>query len=169
MPWLKNINNIAFSLTNQYGSKKEKRKIVERFIRDLEIENILPLNKYPYQSSGGQQQLITILRELIYDPDLLLLDEPFASLDYERRMEQQQMLLRFWDHKHTTVLFVSHEIEEAIFLSDKVVLLSKRPAHVEKAFDIELPRPRTISLYKDELFYRYKKEILNSFLETLKS
>jgi NitT/TauT family transport system ATP-binding protein len=166
-PWLRNIDNIAFSLDKSFGNYKKKRLFIEQFLLELKLQNKLPLYKYPYQSSGGQQQAIAILRELIYDPDVLLLDEPFASLDYERKIEQQQMLLNFWTLKEATVILISHDIEDAIFLSDKVVILSNKPASIFEIFNIDLPRPRTLSVLKEDAFFDYKKSVLNSFFKII--
>lgn len=165
-PWMKNISNISFGLKTDNGIViKNKKKYVQEYINNLNAEKLIPLNKYPYQCSGGQQQLVAILRELIYQPEVLLLDEPFAALDYERRLEQQRILMSFWEKAKTSVLFVSHEIEEAIFMSDKVVLLSNRPARIKEIFTIDIERPRDLSSIKTEQFFKLKKEILESFLE----
>jgi len=166
-PWLKNIDNIAFSLEKNGGDKRNKRVFIENFINDLKMQTILPLYKYPYQTSGGQQQAIAILRELIYEPELLLLDEPFASLDYERKIEQQQMLLNYWNRRKAVVLLVSHDIEDAIYLSDKIIVLSNRPATIFDIINIELPRPRTLDMLREDVFFEYKKKVLQSFLKII--
>ncbi len=166
-PWLKNIDNIAFSLEKNGGNKKSKRGVIEKFIDELKMQTNLPLYKYPYQSSGGQQQAIAILRELIYEPELLLLDEPFASLDYERKIEQQQMLLNYWTRRKAIVLLVSHDIEDAIYLSDKIIVLSNRPATIFDIISIDLPRPRTLNILKEEVFFKHKKKVLESFMKII--
>ncbi len=166
-PWLKNIDNIAFSLqADSAKSKKQKRDIVLNFIRDMGLDN-LPLDKYPYQCSAGQQQLVALARELVYQPDVLLMDEPFVSLDYDRRLAQQEYLLNTWAKTNTTILFISHEIDEAIFLADKFVMLSQRPSKIFKIFDIDLPRPRTLDMLVSEEFFKLKVPILKSFKEII--
>src|SRR6266436_2415591 len=131
MPWLNSHDNILFP----YSLKKRKPRALEagdrlsKLLKDLEID--LPQGNYPYQLSGGQQQLVAILRTLIYKPDVILMDEPFSSLDYQTRSFMQMTLLDIWQHEKPTILFVSHDIEEAIFLADKLVLLSALPASVK--------------------------------------
>jgi len=165
-PWLKNIDNIAFSLKSSFGPKKKRREYVCSYVKKMELEE-LPLGKYPYQCSGGQQQLVALIRELIYDPDVLLLDEPFASLDYDRRISQQEHLLKTWKKTKSTIVFVSHELDEAILLADRLILLSQRPATIVDIYDIGLPRPRSIELYEQEVFFKLKVPILHKFREII--
>lgn len=162
-PWLKNIDNIGFSLDSSYGSKKRKHEYIQNYVVEMGLGQ-LPLNKYPYQCSAGQQQLVSLVRELIYKPDVLLMDEPFVSLDYDRRISQQQHLLNSWEKTNSTVLLVSHEIDEAIYLSDRLVLLSQRPAKVLSTYEITLPRPRTIEMLGQEAFFKLKVPILHDFM-----
>jgi len=127
-------------------------------LNDLEID--LPEGNYPYQLSGGQQQLVAILRTLIYKPDVILMDEPFSSLDYQTRSFMQMTLLDIWQHERPTILFVSHDIEEAIFLADRLVLLSALPASVREIKVIPFSRPRTRSLFESDEFFEVKRECL---------
>lgn len=165
-PWLKNIDNIAFSLSSADGQNRDKHKYVESFVGDMGLEE-MPLYKYPYQCSAGQQQLVALVRELIYKPDVLLMDEPFVSLDYDRRLSQQKHLLNSWEKTNTTILFVSHEIDEAVYLSDRIVLLSQRPAQVVASYEITLARPRQIEMLETEEFFRLKVPILRNFREII--
>lgn len=125
LPWRRNIDNIAFPLELQGVEKEERREKVKEFLAAIEIE--LPLFTYPYQLSGGQQQLLAITRALIFEPQVLLLDEPFNQLDYQTRITMQDTLLRIWQKTKTTILFISHDLDEAIVLGDKIIFLSKRP------------------------------------------
>ena len=165
-PWLKNIDNIAFSLKSSFGPKKKRREYISNYVKEMELEE-LPLEKYPYQCSGGQQQLVALIRELIYDPDVLLLDEPFASLDFDRRISQQEQLLDTWEKTHSTIVFVSHEIDEALLLADKLILLSQRPATIVDIYNIDLPRPRNIEMYEKAAFFKLKVPILHKFREII--
>lgn len=165
-PWLKNIDNIAFSLDSEPINKKQKKKLINDFIIKMGLEG-LPLDKYPYQCSAGQQQLVALVRELIYQPDVLLMDEPFVSLDYDRRLSQQEHLLSTWEKTNSTILFISHEIDEAIYLADRLVLLSQRPCKIIKKFEIALPRPRTIDMLVSKEFYQLKEPILKTFREII--
>jgi NitT/TauT family transport system ATP-binding protein len=165
-PWQRNIDNIAFSLDSSRGSKKKKHGYIKKYLKEIGLDE-LPINKYPYQSSAGQQQLVALVRELIYNPDVLLMDEPFVSLDYDRRISQQEFFLSSIQKTSTTILFVSHEIDEAIFLSDRLVLLSQRPASIINIFDITLPRPRKIELLGTEEFFKLKAPILKKFMEII--
>ena len=165
-PWLKNIDNVGFALDPSAGNKPKKHKYIRDFLREMGMEEF-PLDKYPYQCSAGQQQLVALARELIYQPDVLLMDEPFVSLDYDRRLSQQDYLLNTWSKTNTTILFISHEIDEAIYLSDRLILLSQRPCTIMASYDITLPRPRTIEMLVSEEFLALKVPILQAFREII--
>ncbi len=160
MPWLNCKKNILFP----YSLKKRKREIddaekrLKKLLAELKIE--LPLKNYLYQMSGGQQQLVAILRTLIYQPDVILMDEPFSSLDYQTRSFMQNTLLEIWHRENPTVLFISHDIEEAIFLADRLVLLSPHPATVRKVKTIPFERPRNRDLFESKEFFSFKRECL---------
>lgn len=167
-PWLRNVDNISIALDSTIRSRKKRRKYTEDFVIDMDLGE-LPLDLYPYQCSAGQQQLVALMRELISRPDLLLMDEPFVSLDYDRRLSQQAHLLRTWRKTGTTIMFISHEIDEAIYLADKVVLLSKRPANLRATYNIALPRPRNTGMLTSEIFTSLKAEIIETFQEVISS
>ena len=166
LPWFTNLDNIALSLARNI-KKKEKIRIIENFVRSLGLENTFQLGKYPYESSSGQQQLVVLVRELLFGPNLLLMDEPFAALDLERKLKQQLNLIKIWEKTNPTVLLVSHDIEEAIFLADRVVLLSKRPAEIVGVYDVNLPKPRTIDMLDSEELHHLKKSILAKFKQII--
>jgi NitT/TauT family transport system ATP-binding protein len=168
MPWLNCLNNILFpySLKCRKMSIGRGRDRIKTLLRELNID--LPLQNYPYQLSGGQQQLTAILRTLIYQPDVILMDEPFSSLDYQTRSFMQKILLDIWEHEKPTVVFVSHDIEEALFLADRLVLLSPLPARIIKLMEVNFARPRERSLYESNSFFRAKKECLR-VLESAKN
>ncbi len=166
-PWLKNIDNLAFPLELRGITKKEKHKIVTEFMGKLNLE--IPLNTYPYQLSGGQQQLLAIARALLFNPDVLLMDEPFGSLDYTTRYYIRDKLLDIWERTKVTILLVSHDIDEAIYLADRVILLTKQPAKIIEILDANFQRPRNASLLEREEFFVLKAKALHIFKEALNS
>lgn len=167
-PWLKNIDNICFGLDSLPSARRDRREHARQFLDRIGLKG-LPLDKYPYQCSAGQQQLVALARELVCEPDVLLMDEPFVSLDYERRLAQHEYLLKTLAKTRTTVMFVSHEIDEAIYVADRLVLLSKRPGTVRGIYDIPFDRPRQTHLLEDPKFHDFKIPILHEFREMLTS
>lgn len=166
LPWRRNIDNIAFPLELQGMGKKGRREKVKEFLSTVEID--LPLYSYPYQLSGGQQQLLAIARALIFEPQVLLLDEPFNQLDYQTRITMQDKLLHIWQKTKTTILFVSHELDESIVLGDKIVFLSKRPARILEVISNNLPRPRDHNIIQTQDFFSLRNRGLRIFEEALK-
>jgi NitT/TauT family transport system ATP-binding protein len=173
-PWLTAKQNMlfAFSLEERKHLKKTAGERLDHLIDDLGLRSMLPLQNYPYQLSGGQQQLVAILRTLLYDPKLILMDEPFSSLDYQTRALMQATLQDIWHQTKATILFVSHDIEEAILLGDRVILLTPMPARVYEVIDLRsggvlsngtvidsaaFARPRGLDLLESEAFFRVKK------------
>jgi NitT/TauT family transport system ATP-binding protein len=161
MPWLDCWHNILFpfSLKKRKKDVKEAEKRLNNLLAELNIE--LPLTNYPYQLSGGQQQLVSILRTLIYQPDVILMDEPFSALDFQTRIFMQKILLDLWHREKPTILFISHDIEEAIFLADRLVLLSPLPASIVEIKKIPFARPRTRALFDSDDFFHIKTECLH--------
>lgn len=156
-PWLTAIENIEFGPRNQGMPKDERRALAQELIELVRLTGFE--NKYPRELSGGMQQRVAIARALAMDPEILLMDEPFGALDELTRAEMQSELLRIWDARKKTVVFITHSIFEAIYLSDRVVVLSPHPGRVRKEFDIDLPRPRQRSSPK---FMEYYEDIHNS-------
>ena len=116
-------------------------------------------DRYPFELSGGMQQRVSITRALVYDPDVLLMDEPFGALDAMTREAMNLELLRIWSNSGKTVLFVTHSISEAIFLSDRVVALTPRPGRLADTVQVDLPRPRRLDLMQSEAFGKLAKRI----------
>lgn len=160
-PWLKVKNNIAFPLKLRGVPKMERHEKVRGLCEKFGCT--FDLDVYPYQLSGGQQQFASLLRGLIISPDIYLLDEPFSSLDYQTRLFMLEKLVEIWGELHTTTIFVSHDIDEAIFLAQKVLLLSNKPTKVVKTLLNPLPYPRQISLIGTPEFAEMKKEILSIY------
>lgn len=162
LPWLNNLGNIALSLP-WHLSRAEKNKTITGYVASLGLEHSFQLHKYPYECSSGQQQLVALIRELMFEPDILLMDEPSAALDLERKLRQQLNLIDIFGKTKPTVILISHDLEEAIFLADRVVLFSKRPAKIVNIYEIDLPKPRTIEMLTSEGMLDIKQEILKDF------
>jgi nitrate ABC transporter ATP-binding subunit len=165
--WMTVQRNIRFALEKSAISKAEKQDLVDHFIRAVGLSGFE--NAYPKQLSGGMRQRVAIARALVYKPSILLMDEPFGALDAQTRGMMQELLLKIWEEHKVTVLFVTHDVDEAIFLADRVVVLASRPGRVKKEIRIDLSRPRSFEIVTDPEFAAYKREILADIREeTLK-
>nr|WP_254909252.1 ABC transporter ATP-binding protein [Clostridium tyrobutyricum] len=139
-PWLNVKQNIEFGLDIKGISKVERKKISKKYI-DLVGLNKFE-NRYPHELSGGMKQRVAIARALAYDPEILLMDEPFAAVDAQNRELLQEELLSIWNKTKKTIVFVTHSIEEAIFLADKVVVMTNNPGKIKEIIKLNLKRPR---------------------------
>lgn len=156
-PWLTVKRNISFGLDLQNLSSQEKEKIIQHY---LSITGLLDFaNAYPKNLSGGMQQRLAIARTLANNPKILLMDEPFGSLDSQTRSKMQEFLTKLWEDDRKTILFVTHDVEEAIFLADTVYLLSQRPATIKQIFKVPFDRPRFYELKYSQEFFELEKEI----------
>lgn len=164
-PWLKVIDNIAWPLKIQGTVKELRYQKVKKICQKFNVN--LDLNTYPYNLSGGQQQLVVILRALITEPDILLMDESFSALDYQTTLFMMQKVLEIWQKIKITIIFVSHYIDEAIFLADRIVLFSQRPAKIIETLENNLSRPRTLNIMGTEEFAKLKGQALNIFSEEI--
>jgi NitT/TauT family transport system ATP-binding protein len=124
-------------------------------------------DRYPNELSGGMQQRVSIARALANDPKLILMDEPFGALDALTRETLQIELLKIWQQTQCTVLFVTHSISEAVYLADRVVVVSKRPGTIKEIVDIELPRPREREMFTSSAFIEYERYLKNLILEEI--
>jgi NitT/TauT family transport system ATP-binding protein len=165
-PWLKAIDNIHYPLKVLGIPRKERRERVEKLLADFEVR--IDLDAYPYNLSGGQQQAVSILRALVTEPEVLFLDEPFSALDYEMTMFMRAQLQKIFMKTKTTMLLVSHDLDEAIELADKVVLLTRRPTSVAEIVDIDLPWPRNLEVTTGEDFMTLKRHCLDRFWQEAK-
>lgn len=138
--WRTTLRNIEFSLEIKGIKKKERRIAALEYIKKFGLSGFE--NKYPRELSGGMRQRVAIARTIIDSPKVLLMDEPFGSLDSQTRNSMQEFLLEVWQERQDTVLFITHSVDEAVFLSDKIIALSRRPARVRKEFEVDCPRPR---------------------------
>lgn len=141
-PWRTVRHNVEFGLEIKGVKKKERREISSRFIKLVGLEGFE--DRYPYELSGGMRQRVAIARALAYDPEVLLMDEPFAAIDAQTREVMQDELLRIWEETNKTIIFVTHSIEEAVGLADRVAIMSANPGYIKEIVDVDLPRPRRI-------------------------
>jgi NitT/TauT family transport system ATP-binding protein len=160
-PWLTAWNNIEYPLRLMKLPPAERKMRVEKLVARLGIK--IDLARYPYELSGGQQQLVSILRALVVEPEVLFLDEPFSALDYEMTLFMRETLQRLFLETRTTTVLVSHDLEEAVFLADRVLLLSRRPARIADDVPMALARPRTDATLSDPAFVHLKSHCLDVF------
>jgi NitT/TauT family transport system ATP-binding protein len=160
-PWLPAFDNIAYPLKLMRLPPAERRARTDKLVAHLGIK--LNLGLYPYQMSGGQQQLVSILRALVVEPEILFLDEPFSALDYEMTLFMREQLQRIFLETGTTTILVSHDLEEAVFLADRVLLLSRHPARVAAFMPVAAARPRSDATLSEADFVRTKAECLDIF------
>lgn len=157
LPWLSAVENVAFPLKLRRVPKRER---LETAARMLELTGLAGFeDRLPHQLSGGMKQRVAIARGLVQNPAVLLMDEPFASLDEQTRMVLGDELLRIWSETRKTVLFVTHSLNEAVYLADRVVVLSARPGRVVDDVPVDLPRPRSFAMTASERFGVLKDRI----------
>ncbi|MFC0280017.1 ABC transporter ATP-binding protein [Falsigemmobacter intermedius] len=165
--WMTVEENIRYALEKSALSKAEKSDMVAHFIEAVGLAGFE--KAWPKQLSGGMKQRVAIARALVYKPSILLMDEPFGALDAQTRGMMQELLLQIWTDHRVTCLFVTHDVDEAIFLADRVVVLGSRPGHVKRDLVVDLPRPRAFDLVTAPEFMETKRLILNDIREeTLK-
>jgi NitT/TauT family transport system ATP-binding protein len=138
--WRSVLGNVRFGLTARRKKARESEAKARSLIELVGLKGFD--NHYPWELSGGMQQRVAIARALAYEPEVLLMDEPFGSLDALTRLELEDTLLRLWEELGTTILFITHDIEEAIYLSDRIWVLSRRPSQIIEELRIDFPRPR---------------------------
>jgi NitT/TauT family transport system ATP-binding protein len=160
-PWMRAFDNIAYPLKMMKVSPAERKARTERLVAHLGVK--IDLNLYPYQMSGGQQQLVSIMRALVVEPEILFLDEPFSALDYEMTLFMREQLQKLFMESGTTMVLVSHDLEEAVYLADHVLLLSRHPARVADFTVVPAARPRTDATLSDTEFVRTKAHCLEVF------
>jgi len=162
-PWLTVKENIEFGLVLKGMSRAEREEISSHFISITGLSGFE--DYYPKNLSGGMQQRVAIARALANDPEVLLMDEPFGALDAQTRMLMQEFLLRLWQDSHKTILFVTHDIEEAIFLGDFIFVMTSRPGRFKKIVEIDIPRPRDFDIKVSPEFTEMKKELYDMIRE----
>ena len=159
-PWYSILKNVCLPLLVKGRSLKEARETAMPYFQTFGLDGFE--KKYPAQLSGGMRQRAALLRTFLFADDIMLLDEPFGSLDAITRHKMQMWLLEILEKIKASILFITHDIDEAIFLSDRIYLLSKRPAVVKKIFDVKISRPRDNKVFVSPEFIKIKEEIMNN-------
>jgi NitT/TauT family transport system ATP-binding protein len=162
-PWLTATQNVEFALRGEVNSKRARRETAIDYLSQVGLGGFT--DAYPNQLSGGMRQRVAIARALCYRPSILLMDEPFGALDAQTRQIMQELLTSVWEQHRLTVLFVTHDIDEAIYLSDRVVVMTSRPGRVKTEARIDLERPRRFELMASPEFVEYKASLLASVRE----
>ena len=169
-PWRTVLKNVMFGLEMKRMPKDQAEKIAKKYIKAVGLEGFE--HAYPKELSGGMRQRVAIARAYAADPEVLLLDEPFGALDAQTRVQLQSELLSTWEHEKKTCFFITHDVDEAIILAQRVIIMSARPGRIKKIVDIDIPYPRTQATKTDPRFLELKTEIWNEvyqeFLEVRK-
>jgi NitT/TauT family transport system ATP-binding protein len=166
LPWRTVLGNVLYGLECQ---KVDRRSALDRARTFIDMVGLSGFeHHYPHELSGGMQQRVNLARALALDPQILLMDEPFASLDAQTRELMQEELLAIWQRAGKTVLFVTHQINEAVYLSDRVIVFSARPGRVKRVLPIEIERPRKLRVKRDPRFLRYEDEIWTQIEDEVK-
>jgi NitT/TauT family transport system ATP-binding protein len=159
-PWRTALGNVTFGLEMKGVSKEERDKIARQQLALVKLDKFA--NAYPHHLSGGMQQRVAIARALAYNPGVLLMDEPFAALDALTRDDMQRLLAEVWRETRKTVVYVTHNVAEAVYLADRVIVMTPHPGRIKKEITIDLPRPRdALSV----AFLEYQKQLLNELGE----
>ncbi len=157
-PWLTIAENIAFGLRERGVAERERLDIARKWAGRVGLKSFE--NHFPKQLSGGMQQRTAIARALANDPKILLLDEPFGALDNQTRAIMQEMLLGIWERQRKTVMFVTHDVEEAIFMASRVVVMSARPGRIKADITVDLPHPRPYTIKTSPAFVALKERLV---------
>jgi len=158
-PWRTVLGNVEYGLEVQGVSKSERQEIAREYINMVGLEKFI--NHHPHELSGGMQQRVAIARALAVDPEILFMDEPFGALDAMTRFKMQEEITRIWQEKHKTIIFVTHDIDEAVFLADRIVLMSPHPGRIKRVLDVSIGRPRVRTGYdfmtiRDKVFEEFE-------------
>lgn len=169
-PWRTVLKNVMFGLEIKKTPKDEAEKIAMKYIKSVGLEGFE--HAYPKELSGGMKQRVAIARAYAVNPEVLLLDEPFGALDAQTRVQLQQELLTTWEQDKKTCFFITHDVDEAVILAQRVVIMSARPGRIKRIVDIDIPYPRTQDIKTSPKFIELKNEIWNEvykeFLEVRK-
>lgn len=156
-PWLTVQKNVEFGPNLRGVAAAERAEIARYYIKEVALNGFE--NAYPAQLSGGMMQRAALARALANDPKVLLMDEPFGALDSQTRSVMQQLLLQVWEHSQKTVLFVTHDIEEALFLGGRVYVMTARPGQIKEEITVPIPRPRTADVVNSNEFVELKRRV----------
>jgi NitT/TauT family transport system ATP-binding protein len=160
-PWMRAISNIQYPLKILGLDKKTQLLRVEALLAEFDIQ--IDLNRYPYELSGGQQQMVSILRALITDPEVLFLDEPFSALDYEMTLFMRERLQHVFQKRRNTMILVSHDLDEAVQLANRVLMLTRRPTRIAETVLVNVPWPRDARSLTSPEFVAIKSHCLEVF------
>lgn len=160
-PWMTAFENIVYALLLRKVPRAEAEERVHKLVAHLGVK--IDLSLYPYMMSGGQQQLVSIMRALVIEPEVLFLDEPFSALDYEMTLFMREQLQRIFEETGTTMVLVSHDLEEAVYLADYVLLLTRRPGRIASYPLVDIPRPRNDATLANKDFVLLKAHCLEIF------
>jgi|Deesub1362A_J573_1020465.scaffolds.fasta_scaffold00105_57 NitT/TauT family transport system ATP-binding protein len=166
LPWMTAQENIYFGLENKGLPKDEVRRVGDKWMKIIGVDNFK--DKYPHEISEGQKQMVGMARVCALDPDIVLCDEPTSSLDWHTRRYLQVELLKYWYNENKTVLFVTHDVEEAVYLSQRVVCMSARPGKIKEIIDIDLPKERWEVARDDLKVLEYANKVASILSEELK-
>ncbi len=158
-PWLTVQANVEFGPRIANKPARERDEVARHFINEVGLAGFE--KSYPKQLSGGMMQRVALARALANDPEVLLMDEPFGALDAQTRSLMQELLLTIWEHSKKTVLFITHDIDEAIFLGDRVYVMSARPGRIKEDFDVPIPRPRNVDVLTSPEFMEMKRNVMH--------
>lgn len=168
LPWRTVLGNVVYGLELQGRAPRSERSArAKDFIRLVGLAGFE--DAFPTELSGGMQQRVNLARALATDPEMLLLDEPFASLDAQTREFMQRELLRIWGATRKTAMFITHDIKEAVYLADRVMVFSRRPGRLKSCVEIDLPRPRELSVKREPRFLEYEDQIWRSIEEEVRA
>ncbi|MBT9267386.1 ABC transporter ATP-binding protein [Pseudomonas sp. MG-9] len=156
-PWLTVRQNVEFGLKRRGMPAARRKEIVDYYVNEVGLGGFA--DSYAKQLSGGMMQRVAIARALANDPQILLMDEPFGALDSQTRLQMQQLLLRVWGNSKKTVLFVTHDIDEAILLGDRVYVMGAKPGRIKQILDVPIERPRSLDMVMERSFIDMKREI----------
>jgi NitT/TauT family transport system ATP-binding protein len=162
-PWRTVSDNVVFGLEMRGISRDERTKRTSEYLNKVGLAHFA--NHYPYQLSGGMKQRVALARALATDPDILLMDEPFGALDAQTRTVMQGELLRIWEEDKKTVVYVTHSIEEAIILGDRVALMTARPGEIKSVYEVDLPRPRKLQIRTTREYNRLAQILWEDLVE----
>jgi NitT/TauT family transport system ATP-binding protein len=166
LPWRKNFDNLALPLQikgiEEKQIKLQIKKIYEKYGFNINLDS------YPYELSGGQKQFLAFLRSIITEPSMILLDEPFSALDYENNIRLRNKLQEYYLSKKPTILVITHDIEEAVYLAEEIVVLSNKPSKILGIIKNDLPYPRKVDILESEKFNKIKSKVLDLFRSEVK-
>lgn len=165
LPWLTARGNVEFALKAAGYKGRQVRDIAEEHLSLVRLSKFA--DSYPHQLSGGMKQRVAIARALSYRPKMLLMDEPFGALDAMTRHEMQILLTNVWEKHRLTVLFVTHDVEEAVYLSDRIVAMTLGPGRIKTEFKVDLPRPRPATIIASAEFQALQQQVLATIREDL--